>query len=456
MLRDYPLLDTVVIGAGLVGMASAAANAFDQPEHGLLVLEKGPPTSYRANTPSQGNLRGSRVVDQTMELTADIRRTWQHIDLLESTYHIKIQGKSSLRKPYLMVVKDPEHLRGLEQDLADKGSRFKSYSLEAATRQFKINFPIGYAGVVNTLESKTLDIEAYLSCLKLELEANRGEVRYQTWVTRYGKVRDGSHLIVLSDGSQYSVKNLIVATGTEESGTLHELKEQHAQSFREDSTLFEPPLNVPKRFRHDSSILVPQRTIHVVFTGNAIHANPVTVYNLDIDRTVPLEDGKFERHPGNLGFYMFPETIVDRDGERTTGLKVGYDPMGRSLEDRQVLDFQEQLMLDHVSKSYGVSRDQIVVVRRHSCAYPLDSVHYPCMGQSAFHGIHIAANFIGYGAMAAYGAAERMRENSIEPDSRYNPDIEPNQTNVALFKAYYGDDKTFPFPPSAKLFYTTG
>jgi len=85
----YQYRETVVLGAGLVGMATAAAYAEKSREKNLLVLEKGAKNSYRDHTSSQGGLRGSRTADQTEDLTRDIRGTWRFIKALEEKFNMR-------------------------------------------------------------------------------------------------------------------------------------------------------------------------------------------------------------------------------------------------------------------------------------------------------------------------------------------------------------------------------
>jgi len=443
----YQYRETVVLGAGLVGMATAAAYAEKSREKNLLVLEKGAKNSYRDHTSSQGGLRGSRTADQTEDLTRDIRGTWRFIKALEEKYDIAIQHESSKDHPYLMAIKDTDHFNGMKQDLTDKHSPFKAYTAAKAERRFKIKIPTGYAGVINTLESKTFDIAAYFYALEQEILSHTGEVRYETSIKKYGKHNDGFHRIALSDGTKYKVKNLVVATGVAIKETAEQLQAMHQQSFNLYPMAFKPEQHIPKRIQ--SSIKVPQRTLHVAFD---IPVSRITLYNLDFDRVVHVSKRKKENHVGNLSFYMFPETFKDAEGNIHDGLKIGYDPMGRSVEDESELNRQEARMIEHISRTYGIDISSIRVISRHSCAYSLDMEHHPCMGKSneeSEFGLIFATNFIGYGAMAAYGAAKRMIDGHMKDSPRYHPDAEPAETSQALYDSYYGPDKHFPVPPSA-------
>src|ERR1700733_2742986 len=129
---------TLVIGAGLVGMSTAVACAQENSSTGkaTIVLERGLVDSYRDKTSSQGNLRGSRVVDQTMELTQDIRRTWNFIDYLQGKYQTRISERATAALPYLMLVKDRRHLSVMRSDLEKKNSSFQLHTLEDAAQKF--------------------------------------------------------------------------------------------------------------------------------------------------------------------------------------------------------------------------------------------------------------------------------------------------------------------------------
>ena len=229
----------------------------------------------------------------------------------------------------------------------------------------------------------------------------------------------------------------------------------HEALFHEHPGAFAPPCPVPPRFRTGNTIHIPQRTIHLWFDTPGRAIVPKTVYNLDIAPEVFDASGvAYEK--ANLGFYMFPEMVRDADGVVRAGLKAGYDPMGCSLENEELLESQQAYMLDHIGKLYRVAPHEIRIAETHQCAYPVDVIHYPCMGRSAFHGVTIAANFIGYGAMAAYGSAETWRDGRRAPDSRANPDLAPTAGDIESFRTLYGIDRSFPNPPSAAEVYEVG
>ncbi|MBI3419322.1 MAG: FAD-binding oxidoreductase [Proteobacteria bacterium] len=474
--KGFTKVGTLVIGAGLVGLVTAVpfAQRNSKVDKSTVVVEQGAHGTYRAQTPSQGSIRGSRVAQQTPELTRDIRATSDFIDYLEAKHGLPISKRATDKTPYLMLVKDPTHLAEMLADLRQKGSPHRVYTLEEAAREFGLNFPSGYAGVVNTLESRVLNIDNYIEAMGRELKDNRGSIRYEATIAKYGKLAGGPHLIELSDGSRYAADDLVVATGTGINRTLRTLYKLHANAhhstsywvsskrgFGIDWELFARERDVPTRFLNKKRARIRQRTIHILFKDPKIV--PRTVYNLDIDHEFKLDDGTTEQLTGHLGFYMFPEEFRDRNGKMRMGLKVGYDPMKCTSRNPHVLKRQEELMLDHISELYGVDRNGIEIMERHDCAYPIDVIGHPCMGRSLFHKIIIAAHFIGYGAMAAYGAAVRMLNGGMEPDSPYQPDIKPTLLNTAVFNSYeHGHSvdgkggpmgRVLPTPPSAGLRY---
>jgi len=473
-LNEYTEIEgTVVLGGGAVGTATACAFAEKNHPQGkaTVVIEFGPDTIFRKERSSQGNLRGSRTVDQSLELGKSIRATWQFMDMLQETVGKALgfnkQGRSiskqaSPENPYLMVVKDLHHAQMMPAILNHRGSHHQVLTPEKVKQRYGLNLPRDYNGVLNSLESRTLDLDAYFDAMQEYLRQKNGQVSFENEIVDYGKLKNGKHLLELKKpielngklSNKFIVDDLVVATGIDINHSLDGLKIWHDNHHASQPELFEAPKEIPERFHHENCISVPQRTAHLYFDlpPGMTAPKPATVYNLDVDHEFKLSDGTTEKYTGVLGFYMFPDIV---DGK--PGIKVGYDPVNNTSDPAKLaaqFKMQEELMLNHVSKMYGVARQHIHVAQVHTCKYPLDVVHYPCMGQSKqFHGIYTAAGFGGYGVMATQGAASQMLNNLIAAGSRYDPDYKATPREKEVFKFYYGPSHKIPSPPSAQWDY---
>jgi len=424
-------VSTIVIGAGLSGLAGAIAMATKYPGRAVIV-EAGTRQDYRNETSSQGDLRGSRVIEQSPELTKDIRATWDFMAGLEARHGLPIMIEPG--SPYLMLVKSRGHLERIRIDLKRKDSPFTEYTLPEARAKFGLNLPGDYAAVVDTHESRRLDISNYITAMKREMMANGGEVHYETTLLDYVHRLDGRHQVRLSNGREYLADHFIIAAGTGVARIVHELHAMHSSHAGHDVA---EEVEIPCRFLQKNSVSVPQRTLHYIFREGT-KVDPVTLYFLDCDH-------HFDGHDqiGALGFYMFPEM----DGQ---GLKIGYDPMPNTVRDESNLQLQEEAMEHLVLELYNLEPGMLEIRETHNCSYPVDIIHSPCAGVSKFHNIGFLANPIGYGAMAGFGMAMRVANNTTAPESPYHPDILPGSEDQARFTALYGPHMRIPRSPSFK------
>ncbi|MEM6603756.1 MAG: hypothetical protein AAF621_06870 [Pseudomonadota bacterium] len=421
-----------IVGAGLGGMSAALA-LFKKLS--IALIEKGSEGDYRAETPSQGSLRGAREVCQPEWLMEVIKKTRGICKELDKT---KPDGFEDILyhpdKPYLMCVKSTEVLKTLKSDLdsfarkngADE-EQYKEYTAEGAREQFGIDVPEGYTVLDVSATASRLNITALEARFKHEMDKECNHLHYDTDIVDYVKAKDGYHFFKVKnsktrDEITYKTNQPILAPGRDAQDLMQKLHDLHNNHLdkKDLKQVHEKQIHIPELFKDNNIFTVPQKTLYVKLSDEDIEKigdKIGALYMLDTDHNL---SGKAGTPLNRLGVYMFIEEMKEMNGKKA--LKIGYDPMPfitKNKDDpklKELFDKQKELMFLQLQEIFGHEFSQGDVLREDICEYPISDNHHPEINKGKNkdeNGFLYVVALEGYGAMATAGAVSMVMDGKV-------------------------------------------
>jgi len=538
-ISNYVKINALVVGFGFSGAGAALAFLAHDETAKIKVIEKGAKgdhhgLDHRDGKSSQGGRRGSRKASQNEKVAQGIDMTSFLLESLQEETKIDIIGRTDNDKhPYFMMMPREQlesflqHLiarpdkNGKVPLLGNKEKIYRVYDPTEVKERFGINIPHDYVAV-NTLESRLIHTNNYMQAATKKIEAaskNPGDdndnIKYETSIVDYVKLKGGGHLVELSDGNKYHVDNLVLAPGMEGPETLKKLTEMHetnrlnpqlAASLKME---FAPPARMPEEFKQENLLEIRQQVIEVIGPERDPKSGSVrkptladlkrresekenriepTVYYLDVVQDVEVvrkvinDKGELEKRKetekwkGLLGFYMFPVKVKAKvwDEEtsqhveyETLGFKIGFDPMRCTVENPELYEKQVDMMLRHLSETFGVKFAREHIVNSTNCRYYIGKKrHHTRVGfidlfteeetvaittLADKHDTLAVLNPEGYGPMLVGGAvflALKGEQAIVGPDSPFNPHKPPEEAEVMALESIFRPDATMAAAPS--------